>query len=77
MPVIKDERVNDGKKNRNRAIREHFAKRYNDGIRYEIIMEELILKFGLSESTINQIIKGYGNYQNKQDYEGKMQNYQH
>jgi len=65
MPLIKDERINDGKKNRNKAIREHFAGRFNDGIRYEIIMEELIRKFGLSESTINQIIKGYGNYQDK------------
>jgi hypothetical protein len=65
MPLIKDGRINDGKKNRNKAIREHFARRFNDGIRYEVIMDELIHKFGLSESTINQIIKGYGNYKDE------------
>ena len=62
MPRINDHRINIGKQNRNEAIRIYFAKQFDAGYRYEVIIEELILKYGLSESTINQIIKGYGNY---------------
>jgi len=62
MPRINDHRINIGKQNRNKAICEYFAKKFDSGFRYEVIVEELILKYGLSESTINQIIKGYGNY---------------
>lgn len=63
MPTrIKDDRVRLGKQNRNNAIRKYFEKRYNDGFRYEVIEEEIILKWGLGASTINKIIKGYGNY---------------
>jgi Mor family transcriptional regulator len=62
MPRINDHRISKGKRNRNEAIRVYFAKQYDAGYRYEVIIEELILKYGLSESTINQIIKEYGNY---------------
>jgi len=59
---IKDDRVRLGKQNRNNAIRKYFEKRYNDGFRYDVIEEELILKWGLSASTIYMILKGYGYY---------------
>lgn len=59
---IKDDRVRLGKQNRNNAIRKYFEKRYNDGLRYEVIEEEIILKWGLSASTIYMILKGYGYY---------------
>jgi hypothetical protein len=62
MPKIRDCRIRIGRKNRNNNIREYFAKRYNDGIRYEVIVSEIIHRWGLSESTINQIVKSYGNY---------------
>jgi hypothetical protein len=65
MPVIKDIRIFRGKQNRNRAIREYFSMRFNgDNIRYDVIVEEIIARWGLSESTINQILKEYGGYQN-------------
>lgn len=59
---IKDDRVRLGKQNRNNAIRKYFEKRYNDGFRYDVIEEEIILKWGLSASTIYMILKGYGYY---------------
>ncbi len=59
---IKDDRVRQGKLNRNEKIRKYFEKRYNEGYRYEVIEEEIILEWGLSSSTINMIIKGYGIY---------------
>jgi len=62
---IKDKRVILGKQNRNKAIREYFAKRYNEGYRYEMIEEEIILKWGLGASTINQILNGYGVFKDK------------
>ncbi len=57
-----DPRVEQGKKNRNKAIRAYFEKRFNEGLRYEVIEEEIILKWGLGSSTINMIIKEYGIY---------------
>jgi hypothetical protein len=66
MPIIKDIRIFKGKQNRNKSIREYFSKRFNDdNIRYDVIVEEIIAKWGISESTINQILKEYGGYQNK------------
>lgn len=62
MPRTIDERVLEGKRNRNNEIRKHFEKRWGDGLRYEIIESEIIMKWGLSASTINKIMKGYGNY---------------
>lgn len=59
---IKDDRVRRGKENRNEEIRRYFEKRYNAGFRYEIIEEEIILKWGLGSSTINMILNGYGCY---------------
>lgn len=67
MPRINDHRISKGKRNRNDEIRRYFAKQYDSGYRYEVIIEELILKYGLSESTINQIIKGYGNYADNEE----------
>lgn len=57
MPKIKDKRVSEGKKNRNRAIRKYFDKRWNDGLRTEVIYDEVIAKWGLSASSINKILK--------------------
>ena len=63
---IIDDRVRQGKLNRNEEIRQYFAKLYNEGFRYEIIEEKIILKWGLGASTINQIINNsYGTYKNK------------
>jgi hypothetical protein len=63
---IRDSRIKEGKINRNNAIREYFEKRYNEGLRYEIIEEEIISKWGLGASTINMIInESYGRYKQK------------
>ena len=62
MPRVTDERVLRGKINRNNDIRKYFEKRFNEGLRYDVIEEEIILKWGVSNSTINKIIKGYGIY---------------
>lgn len=65
---IKDDRVRQGKINRNNEIRKYFEKRYNEGYRYEVIEEEIILKWGLGSSTINMIInESYGKYTKKSD----------
>jgi hypothetical protein len=50
------------RKNRNNDIRQYFETRYNQGIRYELIEEEIMSKWGLSANTIYQIIKNYGFY---------------
>lgn len=57
MPKITDKRVQEGKKNRDRKIRKYFDKRWKDGLRTEVIIEEVIFEWGLSESTINKILK--------------------
>lgn len=59
MPKIKDERVLQGKKNRDNEIRKYFEKRWNDGLRYEVIETEVILKWGVSVSVVTRIMKGY------------------
>lgn len=63
MPKITDKRIIEGRRNRNNDIRKYFVKRWSDGLRYEIIEEEIILKWGVSSSMIYQIMKGYGVYQ--------------
>lgn len=63
MPRITDKRIIEGRRNRNNDIRKYFDKRWADGLRYEIIEEEIILKWGVSASMIYQIMKGYGVYQ--------------
>ena len=70
---IKDDRVRQGKLNRNNEIRRYFEKRYNAGLRYEIIEEEIILKWGLSSSTINMILNGYGCYKIPEETETSQQ----
>ena len=67
MPKLKDERIRSGKLNRNREIKIYFEKRWEKGIRWEVIIDEIIMKWGIGESTINQIIKGNGNYKNNED----------
>ena len=63
---IKDDRIRQGKHNRDEKIRKYFAKRYNEGYRYEVIEEEIILEWGLGASTINMIINNsYGKYNKK------------
>ena len=57
MPKITDKRVIQGKKNRNNDIRKHFNKRFAEGFRYEVIEEEVILKFGVSATVITRILK--------------------
>lgn len=70
---IKDDRVRQGKQNRNNEIRRYFEKRYNAGFRYEIIEEEIILKWGLGSSTINMILNGYGCYKTPENTESSKQ----
>jgi len=58
MPLIKDPRVEQGKINRNREILNFFKKRFDVyGKRYEVVEEEIILKYGVSASTITKILK--------------------
>lgn len=57
MPKITDKRVQEGKKNRDKKIRKYFIKRWKDGLRTEVIIEEVIFEWGLSESSINKILK--------------------
>ena len=57
MPKIKDNRILEGKINRNNAIIQYFNKRFSEGLRYEIVENEIILKFGVSPSLINRIMK--------------------
>lgn len=62
MAKTKDPRVKQGKALRNEAIRTYFDMRYNAGFRYDVIIEDLILKWGLAESTLSQIINKTGGY---------------
>ncbi|HEY5508422.1 MAG TPA: hypothetical protein VIK29_07120 [Paludibacter sp.] len=57
MPKIKDERVLKGKKNRDEEIRKYFESKWDKGLRYEVIELEIILKYGVSVSMINKIMK--------------------
>ena len=57
MPKIIDERVLKGKKNRDENIANEFNKLWDSGLRYEIIEEKIILKFGVSVSAITKIMK--------------------
>lgn len=57
MPKIIDKRVQEGKKNRNREIRKYFEKQWKAGYRTDKIYDEVISKWGLSESSINKILK--------------------
>lgn len=57
MPIIKDKRVIEGKKNRDNEIRKFFTKRWNDGLRYEVIEDEVIAKWGVSSSAITKLMK--------------------
>lgn len=63
MPKTTDQRVIVARKARNERIRKRFEVLFNKGLRYEIVMDKLISEFGMSESTINQIVNGYGGYQ--------------
>lgn len=67
MPKIKDKRVSEGKLNRNREIRKFFDKRWKDGLRTDVIYEEVIAKWGLSTSSINKILKQAD--ENETDYD--------
>lgn len=58
MPRIKDKRLLEGKLNRDKAIRDYFEKRWADGMRYDIIEEEIVLRWGVSVSLITRIMKG-------------------
>lgn len=62
MPRITDKRIIAGKQRRNEQIRKKFAKLWDSGLRYDLVMDKLIDEFMLSKSTITQILKGYGHY---------------
>ncbi len=64
MPKIIDPRVVEAKKQRNEMIRKKFRAFMNDGRTVEWALNELVKEWGLSESTITQIVKEYGNYKN-------------
>lgn len=57
-----DLRVAQGRLNRNRAIRKYFEKRYNTGMRMDVVVSEIISIWGLTEGTITQIVKKRGYY---------------
>jgi hypothetical protein len=67
MPKITDPKVREGKINRNNLIREQFESLINDGRTVDYILDKLKFRFGLSESTIMQIIKEYGSYKVEQE----------
>lgn len=50
------------RRRRNNEIREYFERRFNEGIRYELVEEEIMQRWGLAPGTIYQIIKNYGFY---------------
>ena len=62
MPVIKDLRILEGRKNRNRKIRKMFDDMTYDHRTLEYTIECIIKEFGLSEGTIYKIIKKEGYY---------------
>lgn len=66
MARIRDKRLQTGKANRAKLVKEYFNKRWNDGLRYDVIEEEIILKFGISATTINRIMKGLHDEQREQ-----------
>ncbi|MEI6898664.1 MAG: hypothetical protein WCL00_02205 [Bacteroidota bacterium] len=62
MPIIRDPRIIEGRKNRNREIRKMFEDMTQDHRTLEYTLECIIKKFGLSEGTIIKIIKKEGCY---------------
>ena len=77
MPRITDERVLAGKRNRDRDIRKYFDKRWKDGLRTEVIYDEVINKWGLSSGMISKILKqtdeAEANHDNKATKETTLQ----
>ena len=63
MPRIKDQRVILSKALKRQAIRDDFEALMNDGRTMKYAINKLIGKYGYSESTIYQIIKRIGKYQ--------------
>jgi len=61
----KNSRVTQARERRNERIKVQFAKLYNSGLRYEVVMEKLIDEFALAENTIAQIINENGAYGKK------------
>ena len=57
-----DKRVLAGRKKRNDRIRAMFAEYLNMGCSYSTVMDIVVDEFGLSESTISQIINNHGAY---------------
>ena len=57
MPKINDERVLKGKQYRDESLANEFNKLWDTGLRYEISEEKIILKYGVSVSAINKIMK--------------------
>lgn len=62
MPKIKNHALIEWKLNRNQLIRNEFDEYMNEGRTWEYAAGKLTSKWGLSESTIYQIVKNYGNY---------------
>lgn len=58
MPKITDPRVIQGKINRDNEIFNYFKKRFDkDGVRYEVVETEIILKYGVCSKIIEKIIR--------------------
>ena len=62
MPRILDQRIIEGRKNRNTKIRRMFKDMADDHRTTEYILECIVHEFGLSEHTIIKIIKQEGTY---------------
>ena len=62
MPRILDQRIIEGRKNRNQKIRKMFNNMADDHRTTEYILACIVNEFGLSEATIIKIIKEQAPY---------------
>jgi len=62
MPKVQDPRVIQGKKCRDEAIRKKFKAYMDENKTVEFALDQLIIAYGLSESTITKILKKTGIY---------------
>lgn len=62
---LRKQKLHNAKCKRNSAIRKMFDDYMNKRLQIEFAVEEISIKYGLSETTIWAIIKRYGYYSNK------------
>lgn len=63
MPRTIDQRLIKAQAIKRQRIQNKWYQYYEvQGLRYERAMERIIMEEALSESTISQIVRGYGNY---------------